>query len=52
MLVELDPSVYTAISSGEENTAGIVLVEIQSGANLSRLVNISSKAFVESQSDI
>ena len=28
MLVELDPGVYTAIVSGEENTTGIALVEI------------------------
>lgn len=53
MLVELDPGVYSAIFSGEENTAGIALVEIyEVGANLSRLVNISSQAFVGTQSDI
>jgi len=53
MLVELDPGVYTAIVSGEENTTGIALVEIyEVGANLSRLVNISSRAFVGTQSEV
>ena len=53
MLVELDPGVYTAIFSGKENTTGIALVGIyEAGANLSRLLNISSQAFVGTQSDI
>ena len=53
MLVELDPGVYTDIFSGEENTTGIALVGIyEVGAKLSPLVNISSQAFVGTQSDI
>ena len=53
MLVESDPGVYIAIFSGEENTTGIALVVIyEVGANLSRLVNIFSQAFVGTQSDI
>lgn len=53
MLVELDPRLYTTIFSGEENTTGIALVEIyEVEANLSRLVNISSQAFVGTQRDI
>ena len=53
MLVELDRGVYTAIFSREENTTGIVLVGIYKvGGNLSHLVDISSQAFVGTQSDI
>lgn len=53
MLVELDPGVYSAIVSGENNTTGIALVEIyEVGENLSRLVNISSRAFVGRQSEV
>ncbi len=53
MLVELDPGVYSAIVSGEGNTTGIALVEIyEVGSNLSRLVNISSRAFVGTQSEV
>lgn len=53
MLVALDRGVYTAIFSGEENTTGIALVGIyEVGAKLSPLVNISSQAFVGTQSDI
>lgn len=53
MLVELDPGVYSAIVSGEGNTTGIALVEIyEVGENLSRLVNISSRAFVGTQSEV
>lgn len=53
MLVELDPGVYSAIVSGEGNTTGIALVEIyEVGANLSRLVNISSRAFVGTHSEV
>lgn len=53
MLIELDPGVYTAIVSGEGNTTGIALVEVyEVNSNLSRLVNISSRAFVGRGSEI
>lgn len=51
--IELDPGVYTAIISGDSNTTCIALVEVyEVGSNLSRLVNISSRAFVGRGSEI
>jgi len=53
MLVELDPGLYSAIVSGGDNSTGIALVEIyEVGENLSRLVNISSRAFVGTHSEV
>lgn len=47
MLLELDPGLYTAVLSGENDTTGIALVEVYEVAKSpSRLINISSRAHV------
>ena len=51
--IKLDPGVYTAIVRGESNTTGMALVEVyEVGSNLSRLINIPSRAFVGRDSEI
>jgi len=47
LLVELEQGLYTAIVRSEDDTSGIALVEaFEVGENLTRLVNVSSRAFV------
>ena len=54
ILVTLDPGTYTAIVQGNDNTAGIGLVEVYDlgSATASKLANISTRAFVSTGSDI
>ena len=47
LLVELEQGLYTAIVRSEDDTSGIALVEaFEVGENLTRLVNVSTRAFV------
>jgi hypothetical protein len=50
----LNPGNYTAVVSGKDNSSGVALVEVYdlSQAVLAKLVNISTRAFVSTGSDI
>ncbi len=53
MLIELDPGLYTTIVKGENNTTGIAMVEVyEVGENLARLINLSSRAYVGTGSEV
>jgi hypothetical protein len=50
----LNPGAYTAVLRGKNNTTGVALIEVYdlSQAVLSKLVNISTRAFVSTGNDI
>jgi hypothetical protein len=52
--VTLNPGAYTAVVRGKNNTSGIALIEVYdlSQAVLSKLANISTRAFVGTGSDV
>ncbi|HKP02324.1 MAG TPA: alkaline phosphatase family protein [Chthoniobacterales bacterium] len=50
----LDPGQYTAVASGKNNTTGVGLIEVYdlAAGDLSKLGNISTRAFVSTGNDI
>jgi hypothetical protein len=54
ILITLNPGAYTAILSGKNNTSGVALVEVydlNSATTDSKVANISTRAFVETDSN-
>tara|TARA_B100000212_G_scaffold293465_1_gene235750 strand:- start:3287 stop:6193 length:2907 start_codon:yes stop_codon:yes gene_type:complete len=53
LLVELEPGLYTAIVSGQDNSTGIALVEaFEIEENFTRMINLSSRALVGTGADV
>jgi hypothetical protein len=54
IIMILDPGAYTAILRGKNNTTGVGLVEVYDvgQASASRLVNLSTRAFVSTGADV
>jgi hypothetical protein len=54
IVLRLDPGSYTAIVRGNGNTAGVALVEVYdlSMSSASKLANLSTRAFVNTGSDV